>query len=232
MNWNTFLFGGEELNILEIFLRATILYFTIFTMTRILGHRQVGIVSAFNFIIHAGMAHVATSRMVNPESSLVAAIIIIIVSYSLALLLSWFDYKFPDFVGNSPIHLVENGIILRKNLRKAHITLDDLLSQLRINNVNNLSEISEVILEPMGEISVLKKSEVSPVTRGQLKLPPTSIGIPIPLIYDGKIERNHLHALGLNEDWLLQEIKKKGFSIPDVMLATLESSGNIHVSVM
>jgi uncharacterized membrane protein YcaP (DUF421 family) len=39
-----------------------------------MGPKQVGIVSAFNFIIHAGRAHVATSRMVNPESSLTAAL--------------------------------------------------------------------------------------------------------------------------------------------------------------
>lgn len=66
---------------LKVFLRVTLLYFTIFIMTRVLGHRQVGIVSAFNFIIYAGMANVATSRMVNPQSSLIVAIIIIIISY-------------------------------------------------------------------------------------------------------------------------------------------------------
>lgn len=44
-------------------------------MAWIIGHREVGIVSAFNFIIHAGMAHVAASRMVNSESSLTADLI-------------------------------------------------------------------------------------------------------------------------------------------------------------
>lgn len=83
MNPSNFWEGAKNLTFFETFLRVTILYFTIFIMTRIIGHRQVGIVSSFNFIIHAGMAHVATSRMVNPESSLIAAILVIIVSYTL-----------------------------------------------------------------------------------------------------------------------------------------------------
>lgn len=50
MDWNSFWNGGSSLNPLEIFIRVTILYFSIFFMTRLMGPRQVGIVSAFNFI--------------------------------------------------------------------------------------------------------------------------------------------------------------------------------------
>lgn len=83
----------------------------------------------------------------------------------------------------------------------------------------------------MGELSVVKTPESSPVTRSMMKLPekPTRIGTV--LIYEGKVERQHLYALGLRENWLEQEIAKKGFSIPQVLLATLESTGNIHVNV-
>lgn len=128
VNWETLWNGGSSLNPLEIFLRVTILYFSIFIMTRLIGPRQVGIVSAFNFITHSGMAHVATSRMVNPESSLVAALIIITVAYSLSIALSWIDYKFPSWVGTNPITLVKNGQILWGHLKKAHVTMDDLLA--------------------------------------------------------------------------------------------------------
>ena len=118
MNWTAFWNGGSSLNPLEILLRVTILFFTLVVMTRLMGPRQVGIVSAFNFITHAGMAHVATSRMVNPESSLVAALIVLVVAYSLSLLLSLIDYGFPSWVGTSPVDLVKNGQILQKNLKR------------------------------------------------------------------------------------------------------------------
>lgn len=231
MNWDTLWNGGSSLHALEIFLRVTILYFSILFMTRLMGPRQVGIVSAFNFITHAGMAHVATSRMVNPKSSLIAALIIIATAYSLSLLLSWIDYKFPSWVGTSPIALVKNGYILQTNLKKAHVTMDDLLGQLRLKKVHNVSEVAVAILEPMGELSVVKTPESSPVTRNMMKLPEKPAGMGAVLIYDGKVERQHLYALGLRENWLEQEIAKKGFSTSHVLLATLESTGNIHVSV-
>lgn len=231
MDWHTFWNGGTSLNPLEIFLRVTVLYFLILSMTRLMGPRQVGIVSAFNFITHAGMAHVATARMVNPESSLTSALVIIVVAYSLSLLLSWIDFKFPSLVGTSPITLVKNGQPSWSNLKKAHITIDDLLAQLRLKKVHNLSEVAEAVLEPMGEISIIKKPESLPVTRSLLNLPQTPLGISTIIIYDGKVKREELNAFGLQEIWLEDEINKKGYSIPQVMLATLESTGNIHVSV-
>ncbi len=231
MDWNTFWNGGTSLNPFEIFLRVTILYFSILFMTRLMGPRQVGIVSAFNFITHAGMAHVATARMVNPESSLTAALVIIVVAYSLSLLFSWIDFKFPSWVGTSPISLVKNGQLIQSNLKKSHITIDDLFAQLRLKKVHILSDVAEAVLEPMGELSVIKKPESLPVTRNMLNLPQKPTGMSTVLIYDGKIEREHLYAFGLRENWLEDEIAKKGFSIPQVLLATLESTGNIHVSV-
>lgn len=200
-------------------------------MTRLMGPRQVGIVSAFNFITHAGMAHVATARMVNPQSSLTSALVIIVVAYSLSLLLAWIDFTFPSWVGTSPISLIKNGQLLHPNLKKTHITIDDLLAQLRLKKVHNLSDVAEAVLEPMGELSVIKKPESSPVTRSMLNLPKKPTGMSTVLIYDGKIEREHLNAFGLRESWLVDEIAKKGYSISQVMLATLESTGNIHVSV-
>lgn len=231
MNWDTLWSGGQSLNPLEIFLRVTILYFSIVVMTRLMGPRQVGIVSAFNFITHAGMAHVATSRMVNPESSLTAALVVIVVAYSLSLLLSWIDYGLPSWVGTNPMPLVQNGQILQKNLKRAQVTIDDLLAQLRLKKVHNLSDVASAVLEPMGELSVLKTPESSSVTRSMMKLPVNPAGMGAVLIYDGKVERQHLYALGLKENWLEKEIAEKGFSISQVLLATLESTGNIHVSV-
>jgi uncharacterized membrane protein YcaP (DUF421 family) len=231
LDWNTFWNGGTSLNPLEIFLRVTILYFSIFFMTRLMGPRQVGIVSAFNFITHAGMAHVATARMVNPESSLTSALVIIVVAYSLSLFLSWIDFKFPSWVGTNPIPLVKNGQLIQSHLKKAHITIEDLIAQLRLKKVHNLSDVAVAILEPMGELSVITKPDSSPITRSMLNLPQKPSGKSAVLIYDGKIERDYLYAFGLREKWLENEIAKKGYSIPQVLLATLESTGSIHVSV-
>lgn len=44
-----------------------------------MGHRQIGILSGHNYLVSAGIVSLAIMRMINPESSLIAGIVIIFV---------------------------------------------------------------------------------------------------------------------------------------------------------
>jgi uncharacterized membrane protein YcaP (DUF421 family) len=57
-----------------------------------------------------------------------------------------------------PLPLVENGRVLRRNLRHEFVTLDELKSKLREHGVSDLSEVQRACIEPGGEVSVIKKS--------------------------------------------------------------------------
>ena len=67
MNMHTIFFQGEKLNILELFMRASILYFILFGSTKAMGFRQSGALTSYNFLMAAGISHIAASRMVNPK---------------------------------------------------------------------------------------------------------------------------------------------------------------------
>ena len=232
MDWNSFMEGSKNLPIFALALRAIILYIALIAATRMMGHRQVGILSGHNYLVAAGIVSLASIRMLNPESSLTSGIVIVFVYAFINILLSYLDLKWPKAIDRQPTILMKNGIILRQNMLDCHVTLDNLLGQLRLKGAHNISEIDTIILEPYGKISVIKKPEARPLTRKQMNLPPEMVALPTILIYDGNIDEKNLHKMGLDHKWLIEKLMEKGIIDPrDIFLAMLESDGTVYINI-
>lgn len=232
MDWNSFWEGSKNLPTFALMIRAVILYIALITATRLMGHRQVGILTGNNYLVAAGIVSLAAIRMLNPESSLTSGIVIIFVYAFVNIFLSYLDIKWPRAIDRHATILMKGGIILRENMLDCHITIDNLLGQLRLKGAHNLSEIDTVILEPYGKINVIKKPQALPLTRKQMNLPYRISALPTILIYDGKIDEKNLHGLGLDYDWLMAKLNEKGnINLKDVFLAMLESDGTVYMSM-
>ncbi len=53
--------------------------------------------------------------------------------------------------------LVKNGHFLRRNMRKELITEDELLTQLRLQGLDELSDVAEAFMEGDGSITIIRK---------------------------------------------------------------------------
>ena len=232
MDWKSFMQGSKNLSTLALAIRAVILYIALIIATRMMGHRQVGILSGHNYLVAAGIVSLAAIRMLNPESSLTSGIVIIFVYAFVNMFLSYLDIKWPRAIDRKPTILMKDGIILRQNMLDCHVTLDNLLGQLRLKGAHNLSEINSIVLEPYGKISVIKKPEALPLTRKQMNLPPKMAALSVILIYDGKIDEKNLNGMGLDHKWLMAKLREKGISSPqNIFLAMLESDGTVYISI-
>lgn len=232
LDWNSFWEGSKNLSTFALIIRSVIIYIALIIATRLMGHRQVGILSGHNYLVAAGIVSLAAVRMINPESSLTSGIVIIFVYTFVNVFLSYLDIKWPRLVDRHATILMKGGIILKENMLDCHVTLDNLLGQIRLKGVHNLSEIDTVILEPYGKINVIKKPEALPLTRKQMNLPHKISALPSILVYDGKIEEKNLSALGLDHDWLIAKLNEKGnLNLKDVFLAMLESDGTVYISM-
>ncbi|EJO5349371.1 DUF421 domain-containing protein [Clostridium botulinum] len=224
--------GSKNLSVFALSLRAVILYIALIISTRLMGHRHVGTLSGHNYLVAAGIVSLAAIRMLNPESSLTSGLVVIFVYTFVNIFLSYLDIKWPNIIDRKPIVLMKNGIILRQNMLDSHVTLDNLLGQLRLKGAHNLSEIDSIVLEPYGKISVIKKPEALPLTRKQMDLPHKIKSLSTIIIYDGKIDEKNLQDMGLDIDWLITKLKEKGITNPkDIFLATLESDGTVYISI-
>lgn len=198
MDWKDIFFKADELNYLELFIRTTILYFVLFLADKSLGFRQPGIVTPYNFLVAAGISHIAASRMVQPQSRPIDAIAIIIVYILLILLISYSYLKVsPYFAAKRQTVIVEKGRVKKNNLRKAMLTIDNMFSILRQKNVFELKNVDYLIAEPNGDFSVAKNSGALPITRSSMGIPTTPKELSKILIYEGIVDTKMLYDLNL-----------------------------------
>lgn len=232
MDWKGIFEGSKDLTFWAFAIRATLLYFSLIFVTRLMGKRQIGILSGHNYLVAAGIVSLAAVRMVNSEASLTSGLVIVFVYAGMNILWSYLDMKWPNAIDREPLTLVKNGRVLKQNLFNSLLTIDNMMGQLRVRGAANISEIALATLEPTGKISVIKKNETEPVNREQLALPPTYTASPVILVYNGKIEYTNLSGRGYSQSWLEDQLRSKGImQVKDVFLAVLEPDGQLHISV-
>lgn len=231
MNIYTIFFEGEKLNILELFIRASILYFMLFASTKTMGFRQPGILTPYNFLMAAGISHIAASRMVNPKSRLVDAMVIIVIYTLINLFISYLYFKAPSVVSQKPIILVKNGKVIKDNLLKSKLTIDNLFSILRQKDASNLQKVEYLIAEATGDFSAAINSNSLPITKLDMAIESKQDILPQILIYKGNVDKQILKMNSLSYDWIETELRSNNIdSINDIYLGILTSDKKLYVS--
>ncbi|MDF2571855.1 MAG: hypothetical protein K0R55_3459 [Sporomusa sp.] len=130
-----------------------------------------------------------------------------------------------------PTIVIKRGQIMQKELRSHRLNMDDLSMMLRIKNIFSIQDVDYAILEPNGELTVLKKPQLDGVTRQDIKIDsPVRLYLPTELIVDGRLVEKNLTETHLTKEWLLQELNKAGYlSYDDVFFAELQSDGTLYI---
>lgn len=230
MTWPDFFFGGKHLPFWAFSIRAVLLYLALVAATRLMGHRQVGILSGHNYLVAAGIVSVAALRMVNPESSLIAGLVIVGLYAGINLLLSKLDLRWPLLIDREPISLIVDGQLRPENLRKARITVEELLALLRVSGCLRISDAWQAILEPTGKLGIVKTATASPVSRQDFGLGPIPVGASVVVMKEGQVKRQGLLALQRDTVWLFTSLQQRGVTnFNQVALALGEPDGTLSI---
>lgn len=221
---------------LEILIRSLGAFVAVFFITRMIGKSQVGgganIADWVNGIVIGSIAAGLAIDLQTPAGYYALALFLFM---TLTMATEWIGIKFRPahkFFSDEPTVVVHNGVILEGNMHKMRYPVDDLTSQLRQKNAFNIADVEYAIIEPSGELSVLLKSQVVPVTPQDLNLSTKYKGVPTELVVDGVVIQQNLQQNNLSEDWLYGELQKQGVvSIKDVFYASLDSDGNLYVDL-
>ena len=197
-----------------------------------MGFRQPGIVTPYNFLVAAGISHIAASRMVQPQSRPIDAIAIIVVYIALILLISYSYLKLsPYFTSKKQTVLIEKGRVKKKYLKKSMLTIDNLFSILRQKNVFDLKSVDYLFAEPNGDFSVAKNSNALPVTIATMGIPTTPKELSSILIYEGRIDYKVLSEKKLDMEWVHEQLKRQSVSdISSVYIGLLTSKNELYIN--
>lgn len=222
------------MNILRIIGRTVFMYVFVLIVTRLMGKREIGQLSPFDLVVAIMIADLAALPLEEAHIGVMNAVTPILTLAVAEVLFAFVSLKstlMRRIITGNPTILVENGRILEGNLKKSRYNLNDLVSQLRQQNVPNIADVEYAILETSGDLTVIPKSQKRPVTPKDLGIPTSYEGAPFPLIIDGQVQYDSLERANLSLNWLSDELHKQGIEDPkQVLYASLDTEGNLYVS--
>lgn len=215
---------------LIILLKSIAIYFIILIVLKFMGKREIGQLSLFDFVV---ILIIADLSVLGVESNttpffhtLVPVIGIAIIQKVISLILLKVPKIRNIFDGESSFIIVDGKLNI-KEMKKQAYNIDDLIIQIRLKNIRSISEIRYLILEPNGEISVFRWVDFKD------KTPPLSISVenkthsanistqimdinpldiyPFPVITSGVMNDHHLKILNISKEWIIHELKLKGY---------------------
>ncbi|MFC4617760.1 DUF421 domain-containing protein [Camelliibacillus cellulosilyticus] len=216
-----------------ILLRSLFSFIFLLLICRLLGKQQISHLSFFDYIVGITIGSIAASLSVNQNVKITNGVAGLLVWGGLSILLSFLAMKsrvFSNIVAGKPTILIEDGKVNEKNLRKSKLTLGQLMLNLRDKNAFKISDVELAVFETNGQISVMKKNELDPVTPKLLGMQIEKEKRPYVLIQDGKVVDKALESSGYTKEWLFGEIQKQGANdFTDVFVAQVDTKGNLYV---
>lgn len=218
------------------FIRTVILYLLIIAGIRLMGKRQVGELEPSELVLDLIIADLAAVPMQDFGIPLLSGIVPILTLLCITMILSVLTMKsvrFRAVICGRPSIIVENGKIRQSEMRRNRFTVDELMEELRLKGVTDLSKIKYAVLETNGQLSVLPYADDLPVTAGQMQLKPEEKGLPVVIINDGRVLDHNLRLRGLDREWLAKQLEAGGVKrTQEVFLLTVDERNNTYLSAM
>ena len=204
------------MELIKIALLALFSYVYLFLIAKIMGHRQIAQLDAFDYITGITVGSIAADLAVELESPM-KMVVALAVYGSMTFLTNMVTMRFPrsrKLVEGTPTILYHNGKLYRKNLKKAKLDLSEFQALCRQQGYFDLGQIYSAVFERNGVLSILPAEQERPVTPKDLNLNPQQTTIFTEVIMDGRVLTENLHRMGKEEKWLEKQLAAQGFKSP------------------
>ena len=228
-----FFYGQETLTAMQWVLRAVVGYFLMLIMAKLMGQRSISQLNLLDFaiavVIGNIVAHPLSDERLGLKGSMISMSVLVILYVSSVFIVLKSKYL-RKFVLPNPLPLVKNGQFVYKNLTKARISVDYILSEARKEKIDDLKKLSLALWEPDGTISFFVSPNYQAVTRGDLNIMAEPFDFPKIVVREGNIEKPVLLQAGKDDSWLLSALKTNhNVVLEDVLLATIDKSYQLKI---
>ena len=197
-----------------IVIRCLIMYILLTFSMRIMGKRQIGELDVGDLVSTLLISELAAIPIDDPDIPLLNAVIPILLLISLEIIISTIKNRsrlIKKAVEGRPVYIIYKGRILEDELIKNRISINELLGEMRGQNIFDISEIKYGIIEQNGIISFFKNSDTE---------------FAHSLIIDGELLSDTVKQLGV-EGAVEKALKKE--KAENILLMTINDSGKINI---
>lgn len=201
---------------INLILKTIILYLFIVFCYRIMGKKEVGQLGVIDLIVSFLIAELAAISIEDNNISILTSIVSITTLVLLQIGLSIITLKsstLRELVDGKPSVLIQKGKIKFRTMSKLRYSIDDLLSQIREKDISNIKDIKYAVLENNGKLSIFKDNEY-----------------PLPLIIEGKVDKDTLKSIGKSSYWLTSLLNQKNISLEDVYYAFYANTKTVVIT--
>jgi len=196
------------MEILNALFRTLFFYFVVVIAYRIMGKRELSQLQVIDFIVSILMAELIAISIENIDDPIYMALVPIVGLVIIEIILAKISLKskkFNDIMSGKPSLIILNGKLNFKELVKCRYSLDNILLELRQNQIKSISDVEYAFLETNGKLSVFKYNFLK-----------TSSDYPMPVIVEGELDNNTLKYINKSKVWVLNELRKRKVKLEDV----------------
>jgi uncharacterized membrane protein YcaP (DUF421 family) len=145
---------------LEMVLRGSAVYWFLFCLFRFVLRRDAGSVAIADIMLLVLIADAAQNAMAGGYQSLADGAVLVVTLAAWNYGLDAASYRFAAVrrvLEAPPLRLVADGHVIRANLRRELVTMQELHAALRQQGVEHLADVKSARMEADGRISVIRR---------------------------------------------------------------------------
>ncbi|PFG12354.1 uncharacterized membrane protein YcaP (DUF421 family) [Bacillus sp. es.036] len=232
----------KEVLIMEIVMDALKVIFRIVTILPLMlaiglymGKRSIGELPVFDFLVVLVFGAVVGADIADPNIDhihTVVAMIAIALLQKLIIKIKLKNQKAGKLFTFEPTVVMYQGKFLRDNMKHIQYSIDNILQMLREKDVFHTDDVELAIVEANGRLSVKLYPSKETLLREDMAIYKKGNDYEIPVILDGRVQKDLLKHIGRTEAWLMDELRKAGdIKASSVFYAGITGEGKFVISL-
>ncbi len=148
---------------MQIIVRALVLFFFVWFVTRAMGRKELSELSSFELILLIAVGDLIQQGVTGDDRSVVGAMLAVTTFALLTVALSYLQFKLkrlrPRLEG-TPVLVVVRGEPQMQTIEVERLTLEDVKDAARQQGIADLAQIRVGVLEADGKFSFLREDDV------------------------------------------------------------------------
>jgi uncharacterized membrane protein YcaP (DUF421 family) len=145
---------------MDIVLRALVAYVFVVFLMRVVGKRELSSMEPSDVVLLVVIGDLVQNGITQSDYSVTGIVLAAGTIGLLATVTAFVTYRskrIRNVVEGEPVILVQNGETIDRNFRNERLTLDEVMEQARLQQIESLDKVKWAVLETNGSISFIEQ---------------------------------------------------------------------------